>query len=156
MTWKPSRSHRRLFWVILLLAAVWYWLRPQDLVRSIFASRCITIDDREYALTHVTVIDGTGSAPRTDQTIIVRDGRLLAIGDSSGIQVPGNIKQLQFPASTVMPGLIGMHDHLFYETDTSIGEQIYSFPRLYLASGVTTIRTAGAVAPWTDWALSRL
>jgi hypothetical protein len=63
---------------------------------------------------------------------------------------------MSFPGSTVIPGLIGMHDHLFYETDTSLLEQPYSFPRLYLASGVTTIRTAGAVSPWADLLLAKL
>ena len=54
---------------------------------------------------------------------------------------------------TVIPGLVGMHEHLFYPSGEGIpiyNEQGYSFPRLYLASGVTTARTAGSMEPYTD------
>ena len=45
---------------------------------------------------------------------------------------------------TVIPGLVGMHDHLFYTAAGGRAVQMsYTGPRLYLASGVTTIRTAG-------------
>ena len=45
---------------------------------------------------------------------------------------------------SVIPGLVGMHDHMFYPMGNGIfGEMAYSFPRLYLAGGVTTIRTTG-------------
>jgi imidazolonepropionase-like amidohydrolase len=56
----------------------------------------------------------------------------------------------------VMPGLVGMHDHLFYPAgDVIFHEMAISFPRLYLAGGVTTIRTAGSVEPYLDLALSK-
>jgi imidazolonepropionase-like amidohydrolase len=52
---------------------------------------------------------------------------------------------------TVIPGIVGMHDHLFYTAaggrEASLG---FSGPRLYLGSGVTTIRTTGSVAPYAD------
>ena len=53
----------------------------------------------------------------------------------------------------MIPGLVGMHEHLFYPSGEGIpiyNEQAYSFPRLYLASGVTTARTAGSMEPYTD------
>jgi imidazolonepropionase-like amidohydrolase len=53
----------------------------------------------------------------------------------------------------VIPGLVGMHEHLFYPSGEGIpiyNEQALSFPRLYLASGVTTARTAGSMEPYTD------
>jgi imidazolonepropionase-like amidohydrolase len=54
---------------------------------------------------------------------------------------------------TVIPGLVGMHEHLFYPSGNGIpiyNEQAFSFPRLYLASGVTTARTGGSMEPYTD------
>ena len=57
----------------------------------------------------------------------------------------------------MIPGLIGMHDHLFYPTsgDFTYLDMALSFPRLYLACGVTTIRTAGAIEPYTDLEIKR-
>src|SRR5450759_1295605 len=54
---------------------------------------------------------------------------------------------------TVIPGIVGMHEHLFYPGGGGVPmypEMAYSFPRLYLASGVTTARTAGSLEPYTD------
>ncbi len=66
---------------------------------------------------------------------------------------------LDLAGHTVIPGLVGMHEHLFYPTGGGIpiyGEQAFSFPRLYLASGVTTARTAGSLEPYTDLNMKRL
>src|ERR1700682_4741209 len=63
---------------------------------------------------------------------------------------------LDLTGRPVMPGLVGMHDHLFYPMGGAIfGEMAYSFPRLYLAAGVTTIRTAGSIEPYTDIELKK-
>jgi hypothetical protein len=49
-----------------------------------------------------------------------------------------------------------MHDHMFYPMGNGVfGEMAYSFPRLYLAGGVTTIRTTGALEPYTDLELKK-
>jgi imidazolonepropionase-like amidohydrolase len=62
----------------------------------------------------------------------------------------------------VIPGLVGMHEHLFYPTPQQpqggvafYGEAPDSAPRLYLAGGVTTARTAGSLEPYTDLELKR-
>src|SRR6201986_5030759 len=96
------------------------------------------------ALTHVRVIDGTGAAPREDQTVCIAGGKIAAA-------CPAGAQQLDLTGKTVMPGLVGMHDHLFYPVGGAIfGEMARSFPRLYLAAGVTTIRPAGTTAPPTE------
>jgi amidohydrolase family protein len=61
---------------------------------------------------------------------------------------------------------VGMHDHLFYPTASGqasvegapalYGEMGFSFPRLYLAGGVTSIRTTGSLEPYTDLALKKM
>jgi imidazolonepropionase-like amidohydrolase len=58
---------------------------------------------------------------------------------------------------TVLPGFVGMHDHLFYPTARgSFAAMAFSFPRLYLACGVTTIRTTGSIEPYTDLEVRKL
>ena len=109
------------------------------------AREFISVNAPLIALTHVRVIDGRGAPAREDQTIIIELGRIKAIG--AGIEIPGNARVLDLTGRTALPGLVGMHDHLFYTTETGKKEVAAnaSFARLYLASGVTTIRTAGAL-----------
>ncbi len=112
------------------------------------------------ALTHVRVIDGTGAAPRTGQTVILAAGKIAAIGDESGVKIPEGAKVLDLAGHTVIPGLVGMHDHMYYIAPGSppalYPEHAHSFPRLYLAGGVTSIRTTGSVEPYTDLELKGL
>lgn len=115
----------------------------------------VKIDAPVIALTHVRVIDGTGAAAREDQTIILNQGKIESVGDAS-TSVPKDAQVLDLHGCSVMPGLVGMHDHLFYPAgDVIFHEMAISFPRLYLAGGVTTIRTAGSVEPYLDLALSK-
>lgn len=130
-----------LTFVILLLVFVTLSCRRRS------AAEFVSIKDPVIALTHVRVIDGTGSKTREDQTIIIDAGRIVAIGPTAEISVPASAKSLDLSGHTAMPGLVGMHDHLFYAVDE--GERYYlaadNLAPLYLAAGVTTIRTAGAI-----------
>ncbi len=111
----------------------------------------VTVDAPTIALAHVRVIDGTGDSAREDQTIVLRNGKIASVTDAASAQVPQDAKVLDLHGYTVIPGLVGMHDHMFYPVGPgSFGEMSYSFPRLYLAGGVTTIRTTGALEPYTD------
>src|SRR5689334_1107836 len=111
----------------------------------------VTVGEPVVALTNVTIIDGTGAAAKPNQTIVIRDGKIAAVGAASSVSVPAGARTIDLTGQTVIPGLIGMHDHLFYTAaggrEASLG---FSGPRLYLASGVTTIRTTGSVAPYAD------
>ena len=116
----------------------------------------VTVDAPVVALEHVRVIDGTGAPAREDQTILFKDGIIESVGDATAAKVPTDAKVLDLRGDTVIPGLVGMHDHMFYPVAPgSFGEMVYSFPRLYLAGGVTTIRTTGALEPYTDLELSK-
>ena len=117
----------------------------------------ISVSDPVVALTHVEVIDGTGSAPANDQTIVLDHGKIASITPSAGAQIPAGAKILDLAGHTVYPGLVGMHEHLFYvepgNNDLSAlagGEMMQTGPRLYLAAGVTTARTTGSIEPYTD------
>src|SRR6185436_18503875 len=111
------------------------------------------------ALTHVRVIDGTGAAPRDDQTIMIVDGKIQSIAPSATANVPSNTLVLDLKDYTVLPGLVGMHDHMFFPTGGNppiYSNMSSSFPRLYLALGVTTIRTTGSVSPDSDLEIKKL
>jgi imidazolonepropionase-like amidohydrolase len=107
------------------------------------------------ALEHVRVIDGTGAPAKLDQTILISAGKIVAIGDSDSVKVPETAQRVDFTGHTAIPGLVGMHDHLFYVTaevdDNFVAHDMpLSFPRLFLANGVTTIRTTSSYEPYTD------
>jgi imidazolonepropionase-like amidohydrolase len=113
------------------------------------------------ALTHARIIDGTGATPLADQTIIISGGKIQSIGDSATTSTPAGAQVLDLTGKTVIPGLVGMHDHMFYPSGGRVAvaiynEQGFSFPRLYLACGVTTIRTTGSIEPYTDLELKKL
>jgi imidazolonepropionase-like amidohydrolase len=101
-----------------------------------------------FALTHVRVVDGSGRPGRDDQTIVVESGRITSVAPSATAHVPAAIETLDYRGKSVIPGLVGMHDHLFYAVGTSATKSVSAhsaFAKLYLASGVTTIRTAGTI-----------
>jgi imidazolonepropionase-like amidohydrolase len=111
------------------------------------------------ALQHVRVIDGSGAQPLEDQTIVIDHGKIAALGPAASTPAPAGAQALDLNGQTVIPGLVGMHEHLFYPSGGGIpiyNEQAFSFPRLYLASGVTTARTAGSLEPYTDLNVKRL
>jgi imidazolonepropionase-like amidohydrolase len=114
-------------------------------------------------LDHVRVIDGTGSAADEDQRVILDHGKIAWVGPAAAAPaLPAGAKLLDLTGKTVYPGLVGMHEHLFYPQQGSqpdlerfYGEGIDSAPRLYLAGGVTSARTAGSVEPYTDISLQQ-
>src|SRR3989442_2179541 len=111
----------------------------------------VVVDTAAVALTHVLLVDGTGAGPKPDQTIVIRDGRIAEVGPAGSVQVPAGAQAMDLSGSTVIPGLVGMHDHLFYTAAGGRAVQMsYTGPRLYLGSGVTTIRTTGSRAPYAE------
>jgi imidazolonepropionase-like amidohydrolase len=127
-----------------------------DMVRQFIA-----VSEPRVALRHVRVIDGTGAPPVEDQIVLLKDGRIIALGPDRSTRIPSGFRVLDLQGRTVIPGLVMMHEHLVYPTDRSAeAERMYpshavTFPRLYLAAGVTTMRTAGTGEPTTDLNLKR-
>lgn len=138
-------------WYVLSLAAI-----APVAVSAQSARDFVSVDAPVVALTNVKVIDGTGAAPRDDQTIVIERGRISWVGPSGSAKVPANARVLALQGHTVMPGMVGLHDHTFYGGGPwPFVHQPVSAPRLYLASGVTTIRTTGSNAPYQDLILKR-
>lgn len=113
------------------------------------------------AITHVRVIDGNGTPPRENQTVLLRDGLIAAVGKH--VKLPKSATVIDGSGHTLIPGLVGMHDHMFYPApkvnpeakEAIYPEQASSFPKLYLAGGVTSIRTTGSTEPYTDLELKK-
>lgn len=108
------------------------------------------------ALEHVRVIDGTGAPTQTGQTLLISGGVISALGKDGSIVIPQDANRMDMSGYTALPGLVGMHDHLFYPAGGGLYHDMpFSFPRLYLALGVTTIRTTGSVEPYLDLELKK-
>jgi len=116
--------------------------------------RFISISDTQLAITNVLLIDGTGSPAQENQTIIIKDNAITAIGATAITAIPQGIKTIDGTGKTVTPGLVMLHEHMFYtqpfENWFSVGQMTFTFPRLYLAGGVTSMRTGGSIQPQTD------
>ncbi|MEP6570841.1 MAG: amidohydrolase family protein [Acidobacteriota bacterium] len=119
----------------------------------------IRVEAPVVALLHVRVIDGTGATPLDDQTIIIAAGKIQSIAPTTTANVPAHAATLDLKGYTVLPGLVGMHDHMFFPMGGNppiYSNMSSSFPRLYIALGVTTIRTTGSVAPDSDLEVKKL
>jgi hypothetical protein len=146
---KHSTCFFRIFFFLVLGA-----LQTSAQQFSSAVKQFISINADTVALTHARIVDGTGGPARSDQTIIIIKGRIAQAGNSESINVPQSAKIIDCRGKTIIPGMIMMHEHLFY------GESLppyylglampLSFPRLYLAGGATTIRTTGTTEPQTD------
>jgi enamidase len=117
----------------------------------------VKVDAPVVALTGARVIDGTGAPPRENQTIVIRGGRIAEVGAASRVQPPQGATTIDLAGKTVIPGLVMVHEHLYYPTGPQVYGQLgQSFIRLYLAGGVTTMRTGGNVNGFMDLKLKRL
>ena len=134
--------------------------------RSRRAALCAYSRGHRSAITHLRIIDGTGAAPIEDATLLI-DGAKIGAVLPAGSPVPAGYRMIDGTGETALPGLVGMHNHLYYlqrpnldaaghfEQPIIIPQMTFSAPRLYLANGVTTMRTTGSVEPYTDLSLKR-
>lgn len=147
---KPATAFLLLFVIVISLSAQAPTSERQQFIR---------VEAPIVALAHVRVVDGTGAAAMDDRTILVSGGKIQSIAPSDAARLPPEALVLDLRGHTVLPGLVGMHDHLFFPeggTPPIYSDMGISFPRLYLALGVTSIRTTGSVAPFTDLEIKRL
>lgn len=126
-----------------------------------------------FAISHVRVIDGTGAPAKEDQTVLIVNGRIHRIfgpndtvspsKDEMPIIEKGRPWKMKFEkfidgaGMSLLPGLVLLHEHMFYPAGGGVFHEMpYSFPRLYLAAGVTSLRTGGSIEPYTDLELKKL
>jgi imidazolonepropionase-like amidohydrolase len=122
----------------------------------------VRVQAPKVVLTHVRIIDGTGAPAVDDQNVVVEGGKITAIQKGADVTATEGVTILDLRGYTVMPGIVGMHNHLFYivrpnldskrhfDPPLLVPQMTFSAPRLYLASGVTTMRTTGSVETYAD------
>jgi imidazolonepropionase-like amidohydrolase len=135
-------------------------------VLSPAVKKYVRVDTPRVVLAHVEVIDGTGALPQSDRNVTLVDGKIDAIGPGADEAAAKGTTVLDLRGHAVMPGIVGMHDHIWYfgrphlaadgswEHPMQALDMTYSAPRLYLANGVTSIRTAGSKNPYEDLRLA--
>jgi imidazolonepropionase-like amidohydrolase len=131
-------------------------VKPITYAQSV--QRFIAYREPVLAFTHCHLADVEGLTVKDDQTVIVRNGIITAVGN---VPVPEDAKVIDCTGKSLLPGYVLMHEHMFYP-NMSVNPQYvqykqlpFTFPKLYLACGATTIRTAGSVEPYSDLALRR-
>src|SRR3954469_7024292 len=104
---------------------------------------------------HVQLVDGTGGAARPGVSVLVRAGRIAAIG--AELTAPAGVTVIDGRGKTLLPGFVMVHEHMFYPSPKGgeYEEYPYSFSRRYLAAGTTTLRTGGSLAPYGDINIAR-
>ena len=128
----------------------------------------LRVSTPKVILEHVQVIDGTGAAPVPDRNVSIEGGRITAVTSGAEEAPSDGTTILDLRGFSVMPGIVGMHNHLFYlafpniaadgsfESPALFHQMSFSAPRLYLANGVTTMRTTGSVDAYTDLRLKKV
>ncbi|HWZ50891.1 MAG TPA: amidohydrolase family protein [Granulicella sp.] len=157
--------HRCTAFLALSLAAAFTSLHAQSPKLSADVLKYVKVNAPALLLNHVRVIDGTGAAPLEDQSILIENGKITSITSTPPTSSYAQI--LDLSGRTVIPGLVGMHDHLYYiaradeaadgssEPPLIVPQMTFTSPRMYLAAGVTTLRTTGSVEPYLDLNLRR-
>lgn len=149
-------SHRRtsvtLATLLALAAPIAMAQRPPRLGPMV--TQFVTVDG-PVALTNVRVIDGLGNPPVEGQTVVLNGGKITAVGRAGSVAIPADARTIDATGKTVMPGMVGLHDHSYYSTAGRTVQSNFTAPLLYLASGVTTLRTTGANNPYAELNLKR-
>lgn len=105
------------------------------LLAAAFLSDLPGAESNSLAVTHATVIDGTGSAPREDVTVVILGDRIVALGKSPDVKPSATNEIVDAKGKFLIPGLWDMHVH-WHEKD---------YLPLFIANGVT-----GARIMWGD------
>jgi len=87
-------------------------------------------DAEVTALTHATLIDGTGAPPQPDVTLVMENGHIAAVGPSATTPVPAGAVAIDASGKYVVPGIINAHGHVGANREPQL--------RQYALYGVTT------------------
>lgn len=156
-----------LHFVCITLLATAVISQGQQVSLAPAVQKYVRVSAGKIILEHVRVIDGTGKVPVDDQNVVIERGKIIALQPGADVAASSGTSVLDLHGYSVMPGIVGMHDHLFYvgrpdldidrgfEPPVMVPQMSFSAPRLYLAAGVTTMRTTGSVEPYSDLNLKR-
>jgi imidazolonepropionase-like amidohydrolase len=145
---------------VLLLLSLTASAQNPELSKTV--KEFVRVQAPKVVLTHVRIIDGTGAPGVEDQNVVIEAGKITAIQPGADVAAAEGTTILDLRGYSVMPGIVGMHNHLFYiaranldsrrhfDPPVLVPQMTFSAPRLYLAGGVTTMRTTGSVETYAD------
>jgi imidazolonepropionase-like amidohydrolase len=116
----------------------------------------IEYNDSITVFKNALLIDGKGNAAKPHQTVIISKQKIDWVGDDEKAIIPKEANIIELNGKTLMPGLVMLHEHMYISAHTinpvyaHLRQVPFSFPRLYLAAGATTIRTCGSIEPYSD------
>src|SRR5260370_16605445 len=160
----PASGRRRKHnWLPLFYLAALSYSEPADAQRV----EALGPDVRKYLrartpkviLEHVEVIDGTGAAPSLDRNIYIEGGKITAISAGRDQPPSHGTTILDLRGYSVMPGIVGMHNHLFciarphleaagsFDTPALFLRMPFSPPLLYLSNRVSPSRPLSLIDP---------
>src|ERR1700719_3248170 len=149
-------------WRVLGLILLSVTMQAQTLALSKTVQEFVRVRGPKIVLTHVRIIDGTGGPAVEDQNVVIEGGKIAGIEKGADLTATAGTTVLDLHSYTVIPGLVGMHNDLFYiarpnlksqrhfDNPVVVPQMMFSAPRLYLAEGVTTMRTTGSVETYAD------
>jgi imidazolonepropionase-like amidohydrolase len=111
------------------------------LAASVLLGSCSHPGQSALAITHVTLIDATGSAPQPDTTVLIADHRIASVGPAKTIRIPRDTQVFDGAGKFLIPGLADMHVHLTGSSEPA-GSREFILP-LLIANGITTMRDMG-------------
>jgi imidazolonepropionase-like amidohydrolase len=116
-------------------------------VPVVFAALCLGVPAKlpgqsVTAFEHVNVIPMDRERVLEDQTVLMRDGRVAALGPAASLRVPAGATRIDARGKYLIPGLAEMHAHI---PNPGAAEQLgvdyqANVLFLYVAAGVTTVR----------------
>lgn len=152
-------------WFALSLIAIPAAAQRPELSKTV--QQFVRVEAPKVILAHVRVIDGTAAVAVEDQNVTIQDGKIAAIQPGADVPVSEATTVLNLHGYSVIPGIVGMHNHLYYIARPDLDSQqnfqppvvlpqmSFSAPRLYLAGGITSMRTTGSVEPYADLNIKR-
>ena len=140
------------FFIWLLALMIGFSSSAQNLTPEVL--QFVEVSDDKIVLSNANVIDGTGTPVKENQVVVIEDGMIQQVGSYNNMGIPDADTVIDCSGKTIIPGFVMVHEHLFYSK--SIDHQFhtdhmtFTFPKMYLAGGATTIRTAGTIEGHTD------
>ena len=140
----------------LFLANFFVTLSFSQIKFSDETKKYIEYNDSITVFKNALLIDGKGNVAKPHQTIIISKGKIDWNGDDDKAIIPEGANTVDLNGKAIMPGLVMLHEHMYISAFSiaprypNLKQLAFTFPRLYLACGATTIRTCGSIEPYSD------
>lgn len=142
---------------VIAIVAVFFSISTFSQIKfSDETKKFIEYNDSITVFKNALLIDGKGNAAIPHQTIIISNGKIDWVGDDAKAIIPAKANIIDLNGKAIMPGLVMLHEHMYISAHSitprylHLRQAAFSFPRLYLAAGATTIRTCGSIEPYSD------